>query len=435
MTTPHVFLVTLEFTYAPFSGNGILARSLVKSLLDSDCSVTVWCCRPDHSQNILHHHHLRPPEITSDSAARLNIFSLSVSTWQRLDRHSAWLEFDWARLVQQETDQPVQKTLQACTHFVAIDWTGVHAYRTIPETIVRHCPLVYMNFRVFSLGMSDTEQQAWYNSKEQQALQQATTVIALSNHDRQSLAKLLCMKKEIHVLLPPLRGDIYKLATTSSPEVPIRSHLPEQLLGRMQPAAVQEERIFLTCVVRLSPEKDPLRFVTFLHSIRDLLETHPFWVPVLCGSSSDPTYARQVRDEMFRVAPQSVVVDSFLSPEALCALFRYTLVNVHPCQYDAYGMTIVEAAAMGAPSIVSHGWTVGAMSLLQEDGCIPVEMIGTDQFSNEARSAIRGILQDSIQLHTIGNRAKQRALFWNEKAYGRRLLEIVQEDTFKKKYC
>ena len=29
--------------------------------------------------------------------------------------------------------------------------------------------------------------------------------------------------------------------------------------------------------------------------------------------------------------------------------------NVHPCAYDAYGMTVVEAAACGAPSLLATG--------------------------------------------------------------------------------
>ena len=37
---------THRFTYSPFSGNGILARSMVKALLRLGCRVTVWCCKP-----------------------------------------------------------------------------------------------------------------------------------------------------------------------------------------------------------------------------------------------------------------------------------------------------------------------------------------------------------------------------------------------------
>jgi hypothetical protein len=71
----HVLLVTYEFTFSPFSGNGILARSLVKSLLEHGCRVTVWCCRPHRHESSSSSaaemtsnnsnsddHHLEPPE-------------------------------------------------------------------------------------------------------------------------------------------------------------------------------------------------------------------------------------------------------------------------------------------------------------------------------------------------------------------------------------
>ena len=40
-----VLLLSYEFTHAPFSGNGVLARSLVKGLLGNECDVLAVCCR------------------------------------------------------------------------------------------------------------------------------------------------------------------------------------------------------------------------------------------------------------------------------------------------------------------------------------------------------------------------------------------------------
>lgn len=46
-------------------------------------------------------------------------------------------------------------------------------------------------------------------------------------------------------------------------------------------------------------------------------------------------------------------------------MFAATRLNIHPCAYDAYGMTIVEAASQGAPSLVAAGGAVGATDLLR----------------------------------------------------------------------
>ena len=42
----HVLLLSYEFTFAPFSGNGMLARALVRSMLNLGHSVTVICAKP-----------------------------------------------------------------------------------------------------------------------------------------------------------------------------------------------------------------------------------------------------------------------------------------------------------------------------------------------------------------------------------------------------
>ena len=56
-------------------------------------------------------------------------------------------------------------------------------------------------------------------------------------------------------------------------------------------------------------------------------------------------------------------------------MYRRTCLNVHPCVYDAYGMTVVEAAAFGAPSCVQRGDLVGCAALLRQSEMefIPVD--------------------------------------------------------------
>ena len=43
-----------------------------------------------------------------------------------------------------------------------------------------------------------------------------------------------------------------------------------------------------------------------------------------------------------------------------------TRLNYHPCRRDAYGMTVVEAGAFGAPSVAQRGGGVGATATLRE---------------------------------------------------------------------
>ena len=47
------------------------------------------------------------------------------------------------------------------------------------------------------------------------------------------------------------------------------------------------------------------------------------------------------------------VLRSFLSPAKLCQVYSQTLLNVHPALYEAYGMTILEAAAFCVPTLMN----------------------------------------------------------------------------------
>ncbi len=47
--------------------------------------------------------------------------------------------------------------------------------------------------------------------------------------------------------------------------------------------------------------------------------------------------------------PDAIIEESFLGPTELADILSATVLNIHPCLYDAYGMTIVEAASQGTP--------------------------------------------------------------------------------------
>ena len=47
--------------------------------------------------------------------------------------------------------------------------------------------------------------------------------------------------------------------------------------------------------------------------------------------------------------PNAIIEESFLGPADLAHIFAATVLNIHPCVYDAFGMTIIEAASQGLP--------------------------------------------------------------------------------------
>jgi glycosyltransferase involved in cell wall biosynthesis len=169
----------------------------------------------------------------------------------------------------------------------------------------------------------------------------------------------------------------------------------------------------------------------------------------LVGSPSDKAYAKLVRDQLKENFPHAIdLVDTFFSPHELCAIFQNTVINFHPCSYDAYGMTIVEAAAMGVPSVIANNGQIGASHLIGEDAFVPMdrmiaEAIGgggeknhqdPNSGNNKALQHLRTILHDATKLRELGQRARERALAWNELAYGSRLVELVSTDETKAEY-
>lgn len=110
-----------------------------------------------------------------------------------------------------------------------------------------------------------------------------------------------------------------------------------------------------------------------------------------------------------------------------------------PCIYDAYGMTMVESAAFGAPSIVNSGGKVGAASLLGEGkGCIAVDLEkivdanvgGDDNYEKQTIDYIRALFtpMDNPQKAKTGEIAKEarcQALGWDEMASCQGLIDIL----------
>lgn len=58
-------------------------------------------------------------------------------------------------------------------------------------------------------------------------------------------------------------------------------------------------------------------------------------------------YADALKARLRAAAPGAAVEERFLGPADLARIFAATLLNLHPPLYDAYGMTVVEAASQG----------------------------------------------------------------------------------------
>ena len=487
-----ILILSLEFNYSTFSGNGVLSRSIGSRLARrDDCTVRVICAKP----------HPATPDISNDidmsiiiDNDQFDIWPVELSRqckWKRLDREGPWNEYatNACNFVNNVKDyQP--------TDVIAVDWHGMLAWRSIISTITTinsdsaasssswHPTIVkvcYYNFRVYS-NSDYADDKSFYKEKEQLSCQQmSNVVICLSEHDRSLLQKLIddydtesLSNQKIHILYPPLRGDIYNLAMNQSN---IGCSLPHEVKAVVEKVSSSgsssNRRIFITCMARLSPEKTPHNFVTLLRKLGgvDFLRTHSL-IPILCGSKSVDEYANKVINDFKALCSADgeawpcIVITRHLGPENLAAVFSSTVINVHvscwcvspffiemiiyvsnscynivpqPCLYDAYGMTIIESGAFEVPSIVNRGGKVGAASLLGE-GSIAIDLETILDLSDEDAKRcddIRTVLDlldnkhdietksDGISLKRIAKEAKSRALGWDEAACCQGLIDIL----------
>jgi glycosyltransferase involved in cell wall biosynthesis len=111
-------------------------------------------------------------------------------------------------------------------------------------------------------------------------------------------------------------------------------------------------RLVLWCG-RTSPEKQPLLFAKALHFLGSLIQETPL-IPAVCIDGPDESLNRKMEELTLMAHPNAVILSGFLGPGRMAELFARTALYVHTAEYEAYGMTPVEAAAFGVPTLGHH---------------------------------------------------------------------------------
>jgi len=322
----HLLLITLEYAFGTFSGNGVYSVSSVRALRAAGHSVRVVAGAP--------------PGHAAGAGLADDAFALPLPTWGRLDRHSAHAAFAAAV----GSDATLHAWLAAAPPpqlVLGVDFTSLGAYRALRHALA--APLVYLNWRVYTL--TDAE----HAPLEAEAAAASAATIALSHVDAAAIRGLLGATQPVHVVPCPLREETRALAGAEpSPEA---------------------GRTLLSCVVRLSAEKAPERFVALVEALAERGALARLGItPCMVGAARDD-FARDLVARLLTAAPQALVISDFLSPAELGRrVFSRTALNIHPPLYESFGLTVLEAAAWGAPTLMhapaSEAQGVGAAEVL-----------------------------------------------------------------------
>lgn len=421
-TKTKVLFISYEYTFGTFSGNGVLAASTVRGFLNDDSDfddddamtteILVVCARPTELEE-----ELRMEK--EDEEEDKGVLSVPVpkSKWGRLDKTCAYEEF---------ATNVSEKQLEAIVKFRAdvvlgVDWSSLEVYERIRKRYQEEeedgfspppPPLTYLNYRVFTLHDES------HRALEQRMITASTHVICLCINDAKFLRDAFVGGddgKEMVVavvLHPPLREDVLRDAKNA--------------LAREQPSLVtsttgaKKKRNALTCVVRLSKEKEPERFVELVEELAKRDAFGDTLVPILVAPATSE-FAEGLK-KRFREATKNIpnaselCIESFLNATQLGEIYSRTKLNVHPCRKDAYGMTVIEAAAFGAPSLVCSGGKVGSSELLMEN-----QGVFSFDYENKSVEALADFITniDENRLEEVAKIGRERALAYDETEYAR----------------
>ena len=413
-----VLLVGLEFVDPLFSGNGILTHSVVRALLLIGYDVVVLCARPEGTT-----HHVRDFKDYL-SSGQLTVYSVPVpvANWKRLDRYSAWEALAKKACPMIESHPTLNGTLGTFQYILGVDWSSMPTVAALQQRnlLTGPCTLINLVFRVFSRSrelLTSQEDITFYRERELHAIDVSSTTFVLSHVDQTELVTL-CKSRNVstgishpippfHILMPPLREDMLEITKTlsaSSEDAPPRK--------------------YLICNVRCSPEKNALMFAHIMTKLSKLgILKKMNLTPLMLGTNCDNTYAAQVQSAS---PTEMVVIDAFLSPHKVLEYMKEAVLLIHPPVYDAYGMIIAEAAAVGTPSII-HQQYIGASSLFRSDYH---EVLTTDMSCVEkAAQCMVDVLSNAALLAKVSTNAKKRALEWTTLDYANKMHQQLEPGT------
>jgi glycosyltransferase involved in cell wall biosynthesis len=403
-----VLLIGLEFIDPIFSGNGIYSRTIVRSLIvTANYKVHVLCGRPESEKDEpvrVSSHELQKAQESGD----LTITAIPLPVWKKLDADSSWQTFGQKASLHVKT---IVDTFKPTVAF-GVDWTSALPYRNLGLK-QRGVPYVLFVFRSFSAqnGMKN-DRRAWYVEKETEAAEVSNSCVVLSEVDKVwNVDQYDCASPlNVFTLNPPLREDFHDMWE----QIPKEDGLP---------------RKYVTCCSRLEKSKRPDLFVDMVVHCSEFLKKHKY-VPLLIGSRTDAEYSdmlvKKLTDNF--AAGEFKVLPFQKDPEVLMKVWQQTLLNVHPALYESYGMTIVEAAAFGCPTLLDSGGSIGATDLISEDNMrFTVDMANTELASDCMASILGDSAEKREVLFQAGRRAQQQSLGWSHVEHCKKMQTIIEQ--------
>jgi len=434
-----IIFLSIEFSIGTFSGNGIYAISQVRAMERLGHKVLVFCGRPAA---------LPSTAVATDD----HLHSIPLPVWNRLDLECSWKEYALG------CGSPF--IVNTVVNFKAdvvlgVDWHSYQAYQNLSEGLaaffhqqspfssnINIPPYACSNYRVYLRSLSPNDKDFNVMKKlEGDSLLQGVCATVLSASDKNFVEENYSSDHPpppLHVILPALRADI---AAIPVPRVP-------------------QERKYLLCCVRASPEKEPHRFINLICELqkRNFFDKNQI-IPLVVGSGwkvtsesfvnyppdheqhqkplktmTTPTtsltllekYVVDLRKQIETYVPCCQVIEQFLGPIEMAQIYSQTVLNIHPPLYDAFGMTCCEAASCLAPSLVAGEGHIGATDLLSEERG---EIFVTDMEDSLERLAdtVETLVENREILRKVGETAATAVRKWSGEANAAAMIRVLTD--------
>ena len=203
------------------------------------------------------------------------------------------------------------------------------------------------------LVLPDRRARALWRLKERDAVRRAARLFTVSTASRAALATTFGLSPDRLAVVPEAPDPVFTRPPGVEPPLPLPPGEP-----------------FVLCAAGgISPHKN---VETLLEAYARLAQDAPRLVVV--GALGDETYASSATAVRARAdglgLGDRVLFPGYVPDDVLAALYRRATVVVNPSRAEGFGLTAVEAAACGAPLLLSdlpaHRETLGRAALLFE---------------------------------------------------------------------
>lgn len=360
-SAPAVIYVSLEYCLNDlFSGNGVAARSHVRGLSQSHW-MHVIVGRPKGAQ----------APVSADTPGRTVLYECPLDKWRSTDRDSDHTLF--ARLAGAVLNQIVTENVDLVSSLRAVmvvDWTGSAAVEAmngaLRDRLLAATPMFFLNFRLYTrmTEISKNDRDFYYEVESKsvyRTLSSGGGVMSLSPNDDAMLQDMYVKACEDSssiqrdaseeqrtddgrnarasdaVLVPSLTSNLRQHKGFKVILPMLREEFSFIAHREKDAILAQRNRKYFICIVRLSKDKGPQRFVDVCEAIS--VKDPTFWIrtgirPLLAGSPSQQPFADEIKARFKERIPCGVVIDEFLSPQSLSLILSEAIANFHPSIYE-----------------------------------------------------------------------------------------------------